>query len=116
MEAKASIKHVRMSPRKVRIVANMIRGKQVDDALGILKFVPKKSAKVLHKLLVAAVANAEHNSQEDGGKLDVDELCVSKVLVDQGPTIKRWLSRSMGRANRINHKTSHIQVWVGEAE
>jgi large subunit ribosomal protein L22 len=100
-----------MSPRKVRIVANMIRGKRVEDALGVLTLLPKKSAKIIAKLLNSAVANADDLSK---GKADVDALTIKTIQVDNGPLIKRWMPRAMGRANRINHRTSHITVVLDE--
>ncbi|MBI4508549.1 MAG: 50S ribosomal protein L22 [Deltaproteobacteria bacterium] len=111
MEAKAVVRHVRMSPRKVRIVANMIRGKSVDQALGILKLLPKKSARVILKLVSSAAANAEDKAK---GKVDVDALYIQSIQVDCGSIIKRWLPRAMGRANRIQRRTSHITVVVND--
>jgi large subunit ribosomal protein L22 len=112
MEGKAVVRYVRMSPRKVRIVANMIRGKRVEDALGILTLLPKKSARVISKLVHSAAANADDKSK---GKADVDALVVKTIQVDNGPIIKRWMPRAMGRANRIQHRTSHITVVLDEA-
>lgn len=112
MEARAVVRHVRQSPRKVRIVANMIRGKSVDQALGILKLLPKKSAKIIEKLVHSAAANADDLSK---GKVDVDALVVKSIQVDNGPLIKRWMPRAMGRANRIQRRTSHITIVVDEA-
>ena len=100
-----------MSPRKVRIVANMIRGKRVEDALGILALLPKKSAEVVTKLVKSAAANVDDLSK---GKADVDELVVKTISVDNGPIIKRWMPRAMGRANRIQHRTSHISVVLSD--
>ena len=111
MEAKAVVRQVRMSPRKVRIVANMIRGKDVDTALNILKLLPKKSARVIVKLVESAAANAEDKAK---GKADVDSLVVRSIQVDNGPLIKRWMPRAMGRANRIQRRTSHITVVLGD--
>ena len=110
MAAKAVVRHVRMSPRKMRIVANMVRGKRVDEAMSLLKLMPKKAAYVIRKLLISAVANAEHQGQQD-----VDALKVTHCAIDGGPIIKRWLPRAMGRANRVNHRTSHVTVVVDEA-
>jgi large subunit ribosomal protein L22 len=107
MEAKAVVRHVGMSPRKMRVIANMVRGKRVDEAMGLLKLMPKKGAFVIRKLLISAVANAEQK-----GEVDVDQLLVRDCSVDNGPILKRWMPRSMGRANRINHKTSHLTVVV----
>jgi large subunit ribosomal protein L22 len=111
MEAKAVVRHVRVSPRKMRVVANLVRGKRVNDAMGMLKHTPKKSGAILHKLLLSAIANAEHK-----GVSDVDELVVHSLCVDNGPIVKRWMPRAMGRANRIQHRTSHVTVVVAEAE
>lgn len=113
MEAKAVVRHVRISPRKVRIVADMVRGKNVDDALNMLKLLPKRSAKVIAKLLTSAAANAEDLSK---GKTDVDALIVQTIHVDNGPLLKRWMPRAMGRANRIQRRTSHITVVVNDGE
>jgi large subunit ribosomal protein L22 len=113
MEARAVVRYVRMSPRKVRIVANMVRGRSVEDAVGILKLLPKRSAKVIRKLIESAAANAEDLSK---GKADVDALQVGGIQVDEGPIIKRWMPRAMGRANRIQRRTSHITVVVNDGE
>jgi large subunit ribosomal protein L22 len=110
-KAQAVLRHAHLSPRKARVVANLVRGKSVDQAMGILRFLPKKAARILHKLVASAVANAEDKSK---GKLDVDRLVVSVVQIDNGPIIKRWLPRAMGRANRIQKRTSHITVAVAE--
>lgn len=109
MEAKAVAKFLRISPRKTRLVAENIRGKSVEDALNILKFTPKKSARILSKVLYSAVANAE---QLPG--VDVDSLVVDTVLVNEGPTWKRIMPRAMGRAYRVRKRTSHITIVVKE--
>lgn len=109
MEAKAIAKYVRISARKVRLVADNIKGKPVEDALNLLKFTPKKAADELSKVLYSAVANAE---QQPG--VDVDNLKVSQVLVNEGPTWKRIRPRAMGRAYRVRKRTSHITVVVKE--
>ena len=109
MEARAVVRHVRQSPRKVRIVANMVRGKSVDEAIVILKLLPKRSARIIEKLVSSAAANSDDLSK---GKADVDALFIKSIQVDSGPLIKRWMPRSMGRANRINHKSSHLTVVV----
>ena len=110
-EAKAVLRHARESSRKVRIVANQVRGKGVDEAMAILRFQPRKAARLIRKLLVSAIANAANNN-----KADVETLYVKSILVDEGTTLKRWLPRAMGRANRINKRTAHITVTVAEAE
>ena len=102
---KATIKFLRIAPRKVRLVADMIRGKNVEDALNILQFTPKSSAKPLAKLVKSAVANADA-----AGGVNVDKLVVSKVWADGGPVIKRFMPRAMGRATPILHRTSHVTV------
>jgi large subunit ribosomal protein L22 len=108
--ARAILRGFRESPRRIRMVAEMIRGKKVADALAILRFQTRKAAVMLTKVLNSAVANASEND-----KLDADTLVVSKVAVDCGPTQKRWLPRSMGRANRLNRRTSHVTVEVDTA-
>ncbi len=109
MEVAAKLKFARISPQKVRLVADQIRGKRVGSALQILEFSPKKGAAVVKKILLSAIANAEHN---DGA--DIDELVVSTVFVDEGPVYKRIQPRAKGRANRILKRTSHITVKVAE--
>ena len=109
MEAKATAKYVRISPRKARIVAEIIKGKPVEDALNILKYTPKKAARIINKVLNSALANAEQNYS-----LDVDNLYVKQVRVDGGPSWKRIQPRAMGRAYRILKRTSHITVIVDE--
>jgi large subunit ribosomal protein L22 len=98
-----------MSPRKMRVIANLVRGKRVDEAMSMLKLMPKKGAVVIRKLIISAVANAEHS-----GINDVDQLTIQDCNVDNGPILKRWMPRSMGRANRVNHRTSHVTVRVVE--
>ena len=109
MEVAAHLRFARISPQKCRLVADQIRGLPVDKALNILAFSPKKAAEMLKTVLESAIANAEHN---DGA--DVDDLHVTRVFVDQGPTMKRIMPRAKGRANRILKRTSHITVAVGE--
>jgi large subunit ribosomal protein L22 len=109
MDAKAVVRHVRMSPRKMRVIANLVRGKRVEDAMSLLKLMPKKGAYVIRKLLISAVANAEQK-----GEVDVDNMRVRDCNVDNGPILKRWMPRSMGRANRIQRRTSHVTVVVQE--
>lgn len=109
MESKAVAKYVRVAPRKVRVVMDLIRGKNVTEALAILKFTPKVGADVIEKVLKSAVANAEHNFD-----MNVDNLYVSTVFVDQGPTLKRIHPRSRGQAFKILKRTSHVTVIVKE--
>ena len=105
MAAQATLRYLRIAPRKVRVVANLIRGRTVEDAMNLLTFTNKRAAPVLRKLLTSAVANAEQD-----GELDTDRLYVAEITVDQGPTLKRWRPRAQGRAYRINKKTSHVTV------
>ena len=107
MEAKAVVRHVGMSPRKMRVIANLVRGKRVEEAMALLKLMPKKGAYVIRKLLISAVANAEQQ-----GEVDVEQLLIRDCNVDNGPILKRWMPRSMGRANRIQRRTSHVTVVV----
>jgi ribosomal protein L22 len=108
-EVKATAKYIRIAPRKVRIVMNLVRGKSVADALAILKFTPKVGADAVEKVLRSAVANAENNFD-----MDVDRLFISSAFVDQGPTLKRIHPRSRGQAFKILKHTSHITVAVNE--
>ncbi len=108
METKASVRGVRLSVDKGRLVADMVRGKKVDQALDILSFTPKKAAGIIRKALASAIANAEHN---DGA--DIDELKVKSIYVEQGATLKRSSARAKGRGNRISKPTCHIYVTVG---
>jgi len=111
VEARAVGRYIRIAPNKVRQVVNLIRGKQVDEALAILRFTPKKAAAIVEKVLKSAVANAEHNYD-----MDRDSLYISEIYVDQGPTLKRYKARAMGRADLIRKRTSHITVVVSERE
>ena len=109
MAAKASIKYTRMSPQKARLVVDLIRGKKVEDALNILSLTPKASARIVEKLLKSAVANSSQDSN-----VDVDTLYVDTIYVNQGTTLKRFRARAMGRAGKIQKKTSHITVVLKE--
>ena len=115
MEAKAFAKHVRISPRKMRLVVDLIRGKKVEDALVILQSTQKKASPMVEKLLRSAVANALNTGEDekDGPRFDVDELVVKRAFVDGGPTMKRFRPRPMGRANPIRKRTSHLTIVVG---
>ena len=111
MEAKAIAKYVRMSPRKARLVANLIKGKDIQEAEAILRYTPNKAAKVIKKVLLSATANAENNLE-----LDKSNLVVKSAIIDQGPSIKRIKPRAQGRADRMVHRTSHVTVVVAEGE
>jgi large subunit ribosomal protein L22 len=110
-EAKAMLRYVRIAPRKARLVVDLIRGQEVPRALAVLKYTPRAAAKVVEKVLRSAVANAE---QKELG--DTDAMWVSQAYVDGGPTYKRFRARSMGRANSIHKRTSHITVIVSAPE
>lgn len=110
MQSKAIVRYVRITPRKVRLVSDLVRGKSITDALTILKFsTRKRTAQTLSTLLESAMANAEQK-----GRIDVDNLFVKSLLVDQGPTLKRFTSRAKGQGMRILKKTSHITVVLEE--
>ena len=109
MEVAAKLKHARISPQKVRLVADQVRGKPVEQALQLLTFSPKKAAAIVKKVLESAIANAEHNEGAD-----IDELKVSTIYVDEGPTMRRWKARAKGRVNHIIKRTSHVTVMVGD--
>ena len=110
MEVRAVTRYVRVAPRKARLVTELIKGKPVEEALTILRFVPKKAARLVDKTLRSAVANAEQNPN-----IDVDTLYIKRIFVDGGPTMKRWRPRAMGRATKIIKRTSHITVILDEA-
>lgn len=109
MEARAIAKYVRMSPMKVGVVLDLIRGKNIDEAFAILQYTPKDAAVVINKVLKSAVANAENNHE-----LDLDKLYVAETFVGAGPTLKRFRPRAQGRAFKILKRSSHITVIVKE--
>jgi large subunit ribosomal protein L22 len=108
METKASLRGARLSAQKGRLVADLIRGKNVDQALNILAFSPKKGAVLIKQVLESAIANAEHN---DGA--DIDELKVKTIYVEKGTVMKRFIARAKGRGDRYSKQTCHIYVTVG---
>ena len=107
--AKATAKTVRIAPRKVRLVVDLIRGKSIGEAISILKFTPRAASPAVEKVLMSAIANAEHNYD-----LDIENLEISAIFVDEGPTIKRFRPRAKGSASPIMKRTSHITVVVSE--
>ncbi len=109
MEVKAKLKFVRVGPRKAQLVADLIRGKGSEEALNILTFTKKAAAKIIIKLLKSAIANATQKKN-----VDVDRLYVKKITVDQGPTMKRYQPRALGRATTIRKRTSHINIVLDE--
>lgn len=111
MEVSAKLRYARVSAQKCRLVADQVRGLPVGKALNILQFSNKKSAVLIQKVLESAIANAEHNEG-----LDIDELKISTIHVDEGPTMKRFRARAKGRANQILKRTCHITVKVSESK
>ena len=109
MATVAKLRKARIAPQKVRLIADQIRGLPVDQAINLLAFSSKKAAGIVKKVLESAIANAEHN---DGA--DVDELTVSHISVDAGPTMKRWRARARGRAAKILKRTCHVTISVEE--
>lgn len=105
-----------MSPRKMRLVIDEIRGKGVNEAYGILKFSKKAAAEPIDKCLRSAVANAVYQADDQGDVLDVDELTVREAYVDEGPTLKRWRARAFGRATPIMKRSSHVTIVVDTEE
>ena len=110
MQTYAKLRNARISPQKCRLVADVVRGKPVGQALAILKFMPKKGADVVRKVLESAIANAEHNHNAD-----IDALSVWRVEVDTAPVLKRFAARAKGRGNRIVKRNSHVTVYVADA-
>lgn len=109
MESTAKLSSIRLSPRKTRLVVDLVRGKVIQDALNTLKFMPQPSAKIVSKLLKSAVSNAEQK-----GVSDVDRLYVKTICVDGGASLKRFVPRAMGRASKIRKPTSHIAVTLSD--
>ena len=110
MESKAVAKYLRISPRKIRLIMDEVRGKRVGEALNALTFSPQKGAHLLKKVIDSAVANAEANTNAD-----VDNLYIKRIFADEGPTLKRFRPRAMGRASRIRKRTSHLTVIIDES-
>ena len=113
MQARALVRGISMSPRKMRVVAALVRHKKVEDAVGLLDHMPKRAAGIISKAIKSAAANAEDKS---GGDASIDQLRILTIAVDGGTIAKRWMPRSMGRANRINHRTSHLTVVVTDED
>ena len=109
METKAAARFIRISPRKIRLVMDQVRGKKVEKAINQLTFAPQKGARILKKLLNSAVANAEQDTN-----VDVDTLYIKQIYANEGPTLKRWRPRAQGRATRIRKRTSHLTVILDE--
>lgn len=116
MEARAVARDISMSPRKVRLVVDQIRGRSVNEAYSLLQFSKKAAAEPVGKTLRSAVANAQDRADRDGDSVDVDELTVSEAFVDEGPTLRRWKAAAMGRAMPRRRRTSHITLVVKSKE
>lgn len=110
MESKAKLRFARVSARKARLVANLVRGRDVSEAIEVLTFTQKKSAPMLRKLVESAVANAEVQARREAVDLDIDDLYIKTVYVDEGPVLRRFRPRAQGRATRVLKKTAHITV------
>ncbi len=113
-ESKASARMIRISPQKVRLVANLIRGKKVAEARDILLYTPKGASPVLRKLLESAVANAENKAAETRDRIDTDEMIVKELLVDEGITMKRWRAAPRRRAVKIRKRSSNLKLTIAE--
>lgn len=111
MQSTARLQNLRMAPRKVRLVADLVRGRSVAQALAVLKYTPRAAALPVEKLLRSAMANATDLSK---GQVDVDRLKVDTIFVDQAPTLRRFITRAQGRGTRINKKTSHVTVVLSD--
>lgn len=111
MEVKATTRYTRISPLKLRLPIAQVKGKNAGQALTLLKFMPLKAAGIMYKTLQSAISNAEHNNE-----LDVDKLIVKNIIVDQGPSMKRFRPRARGRASRILKRSSHLTIIVEETE
>ena len=109
MEIKAIAKYIRVSPRKIRLLMQEVKGKKVEEALNILTFAPQRGGPILRKLVNSAVANASQNPD-----IDVDSLFIKHIFADEGPTLKRFRPRAMGRATRIRRRTSHLTIILDE--
>ena len=116
MEARAISRFVRQSPRKMRLVVDLIRGKSVGEAYALLQYSKKRAAESIDKTLRSAVANARNKADESGAMVDVDELYVKEAYVNEGPRLKRWRAAAQGRAAPIEHPTSHVVIVVDSRE
>ena len=116
LQARASARHVRVTPMKARRMVNLIPGKQAAEAVAILQFAPQAAAEPVRKVLQSAMANAKVRADQDATAFDERSLVISEAFVDEGPTMKRFRPRAQGRAGRINKRTSHITVVVAQPE
>ena len=116
MEAKAQAKYVRCTPMKARRIVNVVRGKRAVEAVGMLRFAPQAAAVPVRKVIESAIANARFKAERDGEHFDENDLFITEVYADEGPTLKRFRPRAQGRAGRILKRTSHITVVLKEKE
>ncbi|MBL5972837.1 MAG: 50S ribosomal protein L22 [Candidatus Leucobacter sulfamidivorax] len=116
VESIARVRHIRITPQKARRVIDLVRGKNVQEALAILKFAPQAASEPIYKLVASAVANARVKADNENLRLNEDELVIAKAYVDEGTTLKRFRPRAQGRAFRINKRTSHITVVLQTAD
>lgn len=114
MESRAVLRHSGIPPRKMRLIADMVRGKDVDVALHTLQFVNRAASEPMRKLIQSAAANAREKASNEDRRLDTDQLFVKSVVVDEGPTMKRWRPRAQGRAFRIRKRTCHVCIVLDE--
>ncbi len=111
MEIKAETKYVRISPNKARDVARLLQGKSAQEAMDLVKFIPRKAAVLFAKTLKSAIANAEHNNE-----IAIEDLVVKQAVVGEGPTMKRFVAKARGMAGRINKRTSHLEIVLSKVE
>jgi len=116
VESIARVRHIRVTPQKARRVVDLIRGKNAQEALAILKFAPQAASEPVYKLVASAIANARVKADNENLRLNEDELVVARAFVDEGTTLKRFRPRAQGRAFRINKRTSHITVILQTAD
>ncbi len=114
--AVARARYLRIAPRKMRLVADLIRGKKVEEARSVLEYTVKAAAPLIAKVLEAAVANAEHTATERHERIDSDEMVVRKITVDGGPMHRGYLYQPRGRATRIRKRSSHVELWISDEE
>ncbi len=116
VESIARVRQIRVTPQKARRIVNLVRGKNVEEALAILKFAPQAASEPVYKLVASAIANARVKADKENLRLNEDELIIAKAYVDEGATLKRFRPRAQGRAFRINKRTSHITVVLQTAD
>ena len=116
VESIARVRHIRITPQKARRIIDLIRGKNAQEALAILKFAPQAAAEPIFKLVASAIANARVKADSENQRLNEDELVIARAFVDEGATLKRFRPRAQGRAFRINKRTSHITVVLQTAD